>query len=168
MNILAIILFIPLTVFLAIVKYLILGFIGAFFAVPLSLVADGVKRTPRIWWLWGNDEIGFTNADMGFDRWALYVDRAWRNPVGNSKYLLASIFGDPREFEQHGNVARVTDGPDPMEQAGFKWRYRRAGLLMSIRITVGKERPKKGKHEFYAGFKIGSKVEGFGFTLQMR
>lgn len=143
-------------------------FLVGLVAVPLSLLGDGRKRTPKMFWLWGNDEPGFRNED--FDSvWALLWDRVGRNPVGNSKYLLEKIFGDPDEFNQWGVAKHEKGTPDPME-AGDKiqWRARQKGLLTSARITWGKPDNSKGKNEVYFGFKLGSSVPGIGFATQVR
>ena len=145
----------------------LVAFVIGLAAVPLSLVADGFRRTPKCWWLWGNDEPGFQNEAF-VSRWDLYVDRAWRNPVGNSKYLLERIFGDPQQYTQHDNFKKhPTRHADPMEGPGHKWRVRQVGPLLSVRYTWGEAR-RKGKAEVYLGFKIGSNVPGFGFTVQFR
>jgi len=146
---------------------LALGIIGLI-AVPLSMVGDGRKRTPKMFWLWGNDEKGFRNED--FDNiHQLLMDRLFRNPSGNTKYLLADWFGDPEVFAQYG-VKRHIEGEetDPLELGnGFQWRYRQVGWLNSFRCTWGPPRD-EGKKELYFGFKIGSDVPGLGFTFQIR
>ena len=147
----------PIWIAFAILKYLVLDPIGLV-AVPLSRVSDGRHRTPYIWWLWGNDEPGFRNQDLSV--MDLLIDRIFRNPVGNSKYLLEKIFGDPQDYIQYGSD--IDEG-----YTGFQWRYRRVGLLDSIRVVWGKPR-KQGKKEIYIGFKIGSNVPGFGITAQFR
>jgi len=132
-------------------------------AAPLRILTDW-----KILWLWGNDERGFRNEDFESLR-ALLWDRMIRNSSGNAKYALETVFGDSKEFHQRGNVPQTSlHEKDPMENPGFKWRYRRVGVLESFRVTWGKRRNKKGKKEIYGGFKIGSNVPGFGFTFQMR
>ena len=137
--------------------------------VPLSFLGDGLERPPRLLWLWGNDEVGFRNEDFGGYGEMLW-DRMMRNPVGNSKYFLEWLFGDPQQFEQFG-VARMlanhVDGVDPLESDGFLWRWRQKGVLSSFRMTFGRARP-EGKREIYIGFKLGSSVPGIGFTFQFR
>jgi len=124
-------------------------------AVPLSLVGDGRKRTPSIFWLWGNDEKGFRNQD--FDSvWKLYLDRCFRNPVGNHNYL----FDEPNDYQEYGE-------PNLESKDGVQWRYRHTKYLDSFRVTFGKRRA-KGKKEIYIGWKIGSSVPGLGFTTQAR
>jgi len=123
--------------------------------VPISLFWN-----PRGFWLWDNDEKGFRRHDFQ-SNWDLYVDRAWRNASGNTKYVLEKIFGDPKVYIQRGQEIDES-------VAGFQWRYRQVKFLNSFRFVIGKPRAKKGKQEFYGGFKIGSNVPGFGFTLQAR
>jgi hypothetical protein len=130
--------------------------------VPISLFWN-----PRGFWLWDNDEPGFQRKDFP-TKWGLYVDRAWRNASGNTKYVLGAAFGDPKKFIQRDNFMKhPTRHADPMEGPGLKWRYRQIKFLSSFRVTWGAAR-RKGKKEFYGGFKIGSNVPGLGFTLQLR
>ena len=130
-------------------------------AVPLSFVA------PKLFWLYGNDEPGFRNEDFD-DTKSLLWDRIARNPVGNLKYLLEKIFGDPDEFNQWGVAKHEKGTPDPMELGDkIQWRARQSGLLTSARLTWG-EPSNKGKNEVYFGFKLGSSVPGIGFATQVR
>lgn len=131
-------------------------------AVPLTFIA------PKLFWLYGNDEPGFRNED--FDSiWALLWDRIGRNPIGNLKYLMEKIFGDPDEYKQWGVERHEKGTSDPMEAGDkFQWRARQSGLLTSIRATWGKPDGSKGKNEIYFGFKLGSNVPGIGFTTQVR
>lgn len=131
-------------------------------AVPLTFLA------PKLFWLYGNDEPGFRNED--FDSiWALLWDRWVRNPVGNLKYLLEKMVGDPNEFNQWGVPRHERGTTDPMEAGDtVKWRIRQKGLLTSARVTWGEPNNSKGKNEVYFGFKLGSSVPGIGFTTQVR
>ena len=133
-------------------------------AVPLSMLGDGRLRTPKMWWLWGNDEVGFRNEDFE-SIWPLLWDRMVRNKVGNAKYVIGRLFADEQDFIQVDNLVATDFIGDPMEEEGFKWRWRRLGVFSSFRVTWGPARADKGKREFYIGFQLGSNVPGVGFTF---
>jgi len=127
-------------------------------AVALGLVADGKYRTPTMWHLWGESENIplWWISEKGDTRWSRWWWMAIRNPVqGLDKYL-------PRV--DHVNQYGMIDE----SRAGFQIRYRHTKWRDSLRIAWGKPRSKKGKREFYIGYKIGPDVDNTSFTIQFR
>lgn len=150
----------------------------ALILVGLLLVLIGVlwarhdyQRWPRILWLWGNDEDGlgpawwFKRAD-NVPRWAAeWWWLAIRNPVNNSRFL----FDDSGGYHERTNWAidRPME-PNSMaiegRQSAFRWRRR--GWQSGYRRVWLKGDSKYS--EIWLGWKIGSKVPGLGFALQVR
>ncbi len=70
-------------------------------------------------------------------------------------------------YSQKGNVPRVRKGVrDPMEEKGFKWRYRKSldGKYVSFRMTFLNARP-KGKRELYIGWTMDVNSAIFSITF---
>lgn len=103
-----------------------------------------------------------------FARYSMRVRRfkymALRNPVNNHRFIFDDVesfntLGDPEAFD--------TESAD-LERRGLRsasgWRY--AGFFAGYRRIWLTGRGKYS--EFYIGWKVGSRVPGFGFTLQIR
>lgn len=129
----------------------ILGLVTVF----LSLVADGKRRTPKCWQWWANVEE--TPKNIPRDRWSLYKEFAFRNPVHGMRYW----FEEPEFFKEYGTTELDLE-------PGFQWRYRHTKFMDSFRITWGEPDAEDGKPEFYIGFKLGSPQPGVKFTVQLR
>lgn len=126
-------------------------------AVALGLVADGARRTPKMWQLWGRvqDIPNWWYVSHEPNRFWKWWWMAVRNPVQG----MANWFDFDDTFRQWGYSG-------DMEQAqGFAWRWRTQGWKDGLRIVWGKPRD-KGKREFWIGFQAGSVDPGF--TMQLR
>ena len=153
-----------------------LAILGLIF-VPLGLMLDW----PRLFWLWGNDEEGCPDwwkrrakkeniVARTFPCWWWY---AIRNPVGNLRFL----FEEPSRYHEITNWAAPGFVPTAddlkmearqMQDRGQRmaFRFRRAGWKSGYRRVWlnGNDR----YSEFWIGWKLGSRVPGLGFALQLR
>jgi len=90
--------------------------------IPLSLVADGAKRTPTIWKFWA-DAVA-TPAYYSTSRWGKYWWWGFRNPTPG----LKNVFKQPIP-EVHPNPDRIVRdrrGPDSAHRwmsHGIYWEY---------------------------------------------
>ena len=130
-----------------------LGIVDALVGIPavlFSIAGDGWKRTPWLWKPWAN---AIETPPEYYSRWGVFWYWAIRNP-GIRKGLK-----QPETFNQVGDI----DESKP----GFQWRWRNTRWLDSFRVAWGQPDKKKGKKEFYIGWRIGS-TGPFNFTLQLR
>jgi hypothetical protein len=148
--------------FASALMFLFLIVLGFFFVVPLALkLKVNMAELP----LWGNREEpvpphGFLLKNRPFPVWWWF---AIRNPVNNFRYMIT----EPKEVKSfYGKYDFSED--DPMEQAGWRWRYRHSMFLDSFRCTWGPARGSEGKREFYIGWKIASSTPGVGFAFSPR
>ena len=146
--------------------FLILIVIGFFVvAIALKRGADMAKLP-----VWGNREHPeppdwFRLKNRPFPNWWWF---AIRNPVNNLRYYVSEPKPE-RLREYFGTVQEIDIGiADPMEQPGWRWRYRYSIFLDSFRCTWGPARGVEGKREFYIGWKIGSSTPGVGFAFSPR
>jgi len=128
--------------------------VGWFF-VPLTLVADGARRTPPLWrYLFGNVEDIPAKAKK--NRWTKYVEMAWRNPLTG----LDALIKQPRP-EKHPN-------PDHIVRLGYAKkaaRYMSDGIFWEYWSL---RKLKSGKYwEFRIGWKFVDGNEDFVPTLQV-
>ena len=126
-------------------------------AVKLVLVVLGFIVVPvgmavgRIPTLYRNDE----SRGRPYTLWEMVV----RNPVDGFKYLLKH----PKSWKEAG----LTEPGPTYHDKAFAWRWRRSGLLASIRLVwVFRKRKKYG--ELYLGWKIGSEPPDLDFATSLR
>lgn len=124
----------------------LLWVIGWFF-VPLTLIADGARRTPPLWRpVYGNIEDA--PAEYRATRWKSYVWMAWRNPTNGLKgYVKQPV---PEEKPNPDHNVRIEGWPSDSRfmQSGIFWEY---WYLRSINL---------GKYKWFE-FRIGWKfVDG--------
>jgi len=155
-------------------------------AVPIGLAISGGTQAnwPRIFWLWGNNEewVPLWWFDQAEQRGAVVraFPRFWwlaiRNPVGNVRYLFSDRVPN---IDTNWRLPLIL----PMEAAqllehkqrmAYRWAwagpfagYRRV-WLNNIRVSLDGDYQAKSYSEFWIGWKLGSKVPGLGFTLQLR
>lgn len=147
--------------------------IAGLFIVPLAILLD----FPRWLWVYGNYEEGCPNWWLGvaqikggviglFPRWWWY---AVRNPINNFRYLFKDY--PLEECETQTNWDRKKNGQMEAgeliaagQQSAYLWAAKgwKAGYR---KIWLNGE----GKYsEVWLGWKIGSPVQGCGFTSQIR
>ena len=152
-------------------------------AVPLSLAGDGKHRTPKMWWIWGNDEEGpepewwmnnrknLIPAKEGFqhylDIFSKQFPRFWwlaiRNPVNNTRF----IFEDPVVVYTRTNITGGIEAHHLVangRSSAYRWAY--SGPFAGYRKVWLK--PNNKYSEIWFGWKVGSSVPGMGFTMQVR
>jgi len=132
-----------------IVIMLVLDILGLI-VVPLALWFKMDMKTLPIW---GNSD-GIESWYTGSKFWWYAI----RNPANNVRLLVKR----PDQYTTLGET-------DLESRDGLQWTYRYSGWLDCFRVTWGKQRPHKGKREFYIGWKLGNdSVEGIAFTVQLR
>ena len=163
---------------LAIIK-LILFIVGLFF-IPLFLInrnqykyeLDG-RYFSSMWWLWDNKEEGCPDwwikkskqknwVAKTFPRWWWF---AIRNPVNGFRY----IFKDRQLYAIETNVEGESIEPEELIKqqltSGYMWRS--SGPFGGYRKVWLSDEP--GLYsEIWFGWKVGSEVDGMGFTMQVR
>lgn len=145
----------PLWLLVALVR-VVLWVIG-WFAVALSLVGDGAKRTPKMWQMWA--DAANTPAAYATSIWKKYVWWAWRNPtpgwIGKWKQPIPEVRPNPDSIVRDDNW--VGNGTSRWMQHGYYWEY-----WYLRRISIGKYR----FFEFRIGWKFVDGNEEFFPTLQ--
>ncbi len=143
--------------------------------VPFMLrwSSGGNNRDIPRWFPYGNDEEGcpnwwFADAETGEEgKLAKWFPRWWwfaqRNPVNNHRYWFKD-----REATVEGWQARSFEARDLIvsgDQSASRWSYN--GAFAGYR-HVRLNKNKKKYSEFWFGWKVGSPIEGLGFTAQLR
>ena len=140
--------------------------------VPIAIATRGPqsKDWPFLFWLWGNDEEGcpewwFRLAEKKGGIRAKFPAFWWyaiRNNVNNSRYIFedreAKVEGWTGEsMEAKDLIAAGVSKASRWTYNGFFAGYRRVWLNGDNKYS-----------EFWIGWKVGSKVPGMGFTMQLR
>ncbi len=155
---------------------LVLWLIGLFF-IPSFLINTSQEKYKmrgryfsKLWFLWDNKEEGCPDWWLRkaihknllcstFPRWWWF---AVRNPVNGMRY----IFKD-REAKFEGWQGKSMEAADLIEagvESATRWAYN--GVFAGYRKV---ELNGDGTYnEFWVGWKVGSDVDGMGFTLQRR
>ena len=149
----ALIVGVPIWLFAMLLRFALMV-VGVFF-IPLTLLADGARATPRLWRpVFGNVEDA--PVEYRASRWKSYVWMAWRNPVEG----LDKTFKQPIP-EAHPNPDGNVRGGDMSSdsrfmQSGIFWEY---WYLKAV---------KGGKFfEFRIGWKFVDGNEDFVPTVQI-
>ena len=142
--------------FLVVAAFRLMLVIIGWFIVPLTLLADGAKRTPRLYRMWADAE--HTPAAYATSRWKKYVWWAWRNPTpglkGKFKQPIPEVHPNPDKTVRSGQKR----SDSRWLQSGIYWEYwylRKAGSKF-FEFRIGWKFV-DGNDEFFPTLQIGPK-----------